>query len=211
VRLALAWGVLPFVPLLYPRLFLVLVALRPGPGVLLAGSILARDGDISLPAMLAIAVPLQLMWVWLYFLLGKAWQSEIDSDDRLPFVVSRLLQPNQIRRLRRVLRARGAWLVVLARFAMFPTGLLAAVAGASDMERRKFFPADGTAWLASCAVVVGAGYGLGLAEHASRIWLVGVGVAGLLVLSGALTWYLSRTPGSSSNRNRPRRARRGNR
>ena len=51
-------------------------------------------------AMLLVAVPLQLLIVWLYFLLGRAWQSEIHSDDTLPFLAARLLRRDQVRRLR---------------------------------------------------------------------------------------------------------------
>jgi hypothetical protein len=73
----------------------------------------------------------QLLIVWLYFLLGQAWQSAIHSDDTLPFLTARLLRRNQVRRIREALRAHGSRLVVPARFAIFPTGLLAATAGAS--------------------------------------------------------------------------------
>jgi membrane protein DedA with SNARE-associated domain len=143
---------LPLAPVLYPQLFPVLVVLRPSLGVLLAGAILARDGGILLPAMLGLAISLQLLWVWLYFPTGKAWQSEIDSDDKLPFITARLLQPRQVRRLRRLLRARGARFAVLARFAIFPTGLLAAAGGASDLPPRRFFSAGTVALLAACGL-----------------------------------------------------------
>jgi hypothetical protein len=43
------------VPVLYTHDFLVLVALRPSPGILLLGAILARQGGMSLGAMLIIA------------------------------------------------------------------------------------------------------------------------------------------------------------
>lgn len=136
----------------------------------------------------------RLLWVWLYFLLGQAWQAEIDSDDRLPFLTARLIQPRQVQRLRQVLRNRGVRLVVMARFAIFPTGMLAAAAGASDMPPRRFFPADGVALLVASGLVVGAGYGLGLAEHQSEVWITVAGALGLVALSGTLTWYLRRDP-----------------
>ena len=196
VRLALGLVALPLVPVLYRHYFLALLALRPSFGVLLAGAILARGGAVSLPAMLAVFIPLQLLFVWLYFLLGHEWESEINSDNKLPFLTARLLQPRQIRRLRRVLRRRGIRLVVMARFAIFPTGLLAATAGASDMKPKRFFIADGIALLVASGLVAGAGYGLGLAQRQSDTWLLAAGIAGLLALSGLLTWYLSRSPAS---------------
>jgi membrane protein DedA with SNARE-associated domain len=156
----------------------------------------------SLPARAAcrcgrchlIAVPLQLLIVWLYFLLGRAWEPEIHSDDTLPFLTARLLRRDQVRRVREALKAHGIRLVVLARFAIFPTDLLAATAGASDMKPARYSPADGLAFAAAAGLVVGAGYGLGLAQRQSDLWLTIIGAAGLVVLSGWLTWYVRRQP-----------------
>ncbi|HEX6526039.1 MAG TPA: hypothetical protein VF070_39410 [Streptosporangiaceae bacterium] len=145
VRTIAALVALPLLPVLYKHDFLALVALRPSLGVLLLGAILARQGGMSLWAMLLIAVPLQLLIVWLYFLIGRVWESEIHSDDSLPFFTARLLRRHQVRRLREALQAHGSRLVVLGRFAIFPTGLLAATAGASVMKPVRYFPADGLA------------------------------------------------------------------
>ncbi len=196
-RLTLAIVALPLAAFLYPRYFLVLVLLRPSLAVLLAGSILARQGHISLPEMIACAIPLQLAAVWIYFLLGDAWQSEIDSDDRLPFVTARLLQRSQVRRLRKLLRSHGMRLVVLARFAIFPAGLLAATAGASDLQPQRFFLADGLGLVCAVGLVVGTGYGLGIGTNEAGPWLVAIGVGGLVGISGYLTWKLWSSRNSS--------------
>ncbi len=193
-RTVTALVALPLVPVLYKQDFLALVALRPSLGMLLLGAILARQGGISLWGMLVIAVPLQLLVVWLYFVLGRAWESEIHSDDKLPFLTARLLRRDQVRRLREALKDHGTRLVVLARFAIFPTGLLAATAGASDMKAARYFPADGLAFAAAAGLVVGAGYGLGLAQRQSDLWLTIIGATGLIALSGLLTWYVRREP-----------------
>jgi membrane protein DedA with SNARE-associated domain len=190
VRLGFALVALPLAPFLYRHHFIVLVLLRPSMAVLLAGAILAREGDISIWAMLAAAVPLQLVAVWLYFLLGDAWQEEIDGDDQLPFMAARLLQPERVRHLRQTLRQHGPRLVLAARFAIFPVGLLAAAAGASDMAPRKFFPADGTGLVLVVGLVVGIGYGLGVSRHEVGPWLLVVGLAGLVALSALLTWRI---------------------
>jgi membrane protein DedA with SNARE-associated domain len=194
IRTIAALVALGLLPVLYRHGFLVLVALRPSLGILLLGAILARQGGTSLWAMLVIAVPLQVLIVWLYFLLGRAWQSEIDSDDKLPFVTARLLRRGQIRRVREALEEHGARLVALARFAIFPTGLLAATAGASGMKPARYFPADGLAFAAAAGLVVGAGYGLGLAERQSDVWLTVIGAVGLVAISSLLTWYVRREP-----------------
>ena len=194
VRLGLALIALPLIPVLYNHHFVVLVLLRPSLAILLAGSILARQGHVSLPAMLAAAVPLQLVAVWLYFLLGDAWQDEIESDEKLPFLTARLLKPEQVRHLRETLRDYGPRFVVMARFAIFPVGLLAATAGASDMAPRQFFPADGLGLVAAVGLVVGAGYGLGASPQEIGPWLLAVGLAGLVTLSAILTWRVWRGP-----------------
>jgi len=194
LRTIAALVALPLMPVLYQHDFLVLVALRPSLGILLLGAILARQGGMSLWAMLLVAVPLQLLIVWLYFLLGRAWQSEIHSDDTLPFLAARLLRRDQVRRVREALNEHGTRLVVLARFAIFPTGLLAATAGASGMKPARYFPADGLAFAAAAGAVIGSGYGLGLAQRQSDLWLTIIGAAGLVTLSGLLTWYIRREP-----------------
>ncbi|MDQ1436937.1 MAG: associated Golgi protein [Acidimicrobiaceae bacterium] len=192
VRLVAGAVALPLFPFLYRRHFVVLALLRPSQIVLLAGAFLARQGDVFLPTVLLAAVPLQVLAIWLYFALGRAWSEDIDGDDELPFVAARLLNRDQIRRLRDVLERKGARLVFLARFAIFPTGLLSATVGASDMEPRRFLWADGAGLALSTAASVGAGYVLGVAYGGARPWVVAVGVAGLIALSGTLTWLLQR-------------------
>jgi len=83
---------------------------------------------------------------------------------------------------------------VLARFAIFPTGLLAATAGASGMKPARYFPADGLAFAAAAGAVFGAGYGPSPAQRQSDLWLTIIGAAGLVALSGLLTWYVRREP-----------------
>jgi membrane protein DedA with SNARE-associated domain len=100
-----------------------------------------------------------------------------------------------LRRIREALKAHGSRLVVLARFAIFPTGLLAATAGASGMKPARYFPADGlTAFAAAAGRVAGAGYRLGLAQRESGLWPTVIGTAGLSVLSGLLRLYVRREP-----------------
>jgi membrane protein DedA with SNARE-associated domain len=202
LRVGLALVALPLAPFLYRHDFLVLVLLRPSMAVLLAGAILAREGYISIGAMLGAAVPLQLVAVWLYFLLGDAWQEEIDSDDQLPFMAARLLQPKRVRRLRQTLRRHGPRLVILARFAIFPVGMLAAAAGASDMAPRKFFPADATGLLVAVGLVVGIGYGLGVSRREVGPWLLALGLAGLIAMSALLTWRIWQGPSGNGRKSK---------
>jgi membrane protein DedA with SNARE-associated domain len=180
-------------PALFRHHFVVLALLRPSQIVILAGAFLARQHDVWLPAVLAAAVPLQVLAIWLYFALGRAWEKDLGKDDaELPFLAARVLSPGQIKRLKKVLKNKGARLVFLARFALFPTGLVAAAVGASDLEPRRYLLADAAGVVLSSAVSVGAGYGLGVAYGGARPWAAAAGLAGLLALSGTLTWLLQR-------------------
>jgi membrane protein DedA with SNARE-associated domain len=190
VRLILSAVALPLAPFLYRRHFVILALLRPSQGVLLAGAFLARQGHVFLPTVLAAAVPLQVLAMWLYFALGREWAEDIDADDDLPFLAARVLNHNQIRRLRDVLNHKGARVVFLARFAIAPTGLVAATVGASELEPRRYLLADGAGLVLATGASVGIGYVLGVAADAAGPWLVAAGVAGLIAASGTLTWLL---------------------
>ena len=192
VRVGLSLLAFPSAPFFFRHHFVVLVAMRPSATVLFIGALLARHGEVNLLSIIAAAVPLELLAVWLYFGLGRRWQHEIETDDELPTVTSRLLRPSQIRRLRKVLKREGPRFVMLARFAVFPTGLLAATAGATEMEPRRFFVPDGAALALSNGIVIGAGYLLGIPRQPGQMWIVVVGVAGLVALAGGLTVYLRR-------------------
>lgn len=192
VRVAAGVVALPLFPVLFREHFLVLVLLRPTQGVLLAGAFLARQGHVWLPQILLAAIPLQVVAIWLYFALGRLWKDDIDQEDGLPFAAARLLNRDQTRRLCGVLKKKGARLAFLARFAIFPTGLLSGAVGASELEPRRYLMADAAGLLAATAVSIGAGYVLGIAQDRAGPWLVAIGVAGVVVLSGTLTWLLQR-------------------
>ena len=192
MRVAAALLALPLFPMLYREHFLVLVLLRPTQGILLAGAFLARLGHVTLWQIVAAAIPLQLLAVWLYFGLGRTWSKDIDRDDELPFLAARILNRGQVRRIRKALEAKGARLAFIARFAIFPTGLLAGTIGASELAPRRFLGADGAGLVTATCASVGAGYVLGVAQDRAGPWLVAVGAAGLLALSATLTWLLQR-------------------
>jgi membrane protein DedA with SNARE-associated domain len=197
-RTVLGLVALGLAPVLFKRHFVVLALLRPSQSVILAGAFLAHQGDVWLPSVLAAAVPLQVVAIWLYFALGRTWNEELSKedddgdDDQLPFLAARILKPRHVRRLRRVLEHKGARLVFLARFAIFPTGMVSTAVGACDLEPRRYLPADLAGVLLATAASVGVGYGLGVAYDGARPWVVVAGVAGLLALTGTLTWLLQR-------------------
>lgn len=180
VRLAMGVAAIPLAPLLYEDHFLVLVFLRPAKEVFLAGGFLARQGDVSVGLLVLAAIPLSIFGVWHFFLLGRAYASEIDKGE-LSGVAAKVLTPERIEKLERSLEKRGPKLVFLGRLAVLSSAAVAAAAGAAKMEARKFFPWDLAGGLLSIAYTVAAGWFLGEAYEQAGPWIT---VAGVVALFG---------------------------
>jgi membrane protein DedA with SNARE-associated domain len=182
VRTVLGIAAIPLAPALYRKHFVILVLMRPTKEVLLAGGFLLRQGKVALMPVLAAAIPLAVLAVWLFYALGRAYKDEIEDDDALPGWAQRVLPPKRIKAMCRVLDKKGRPVVVVGRLAAFPSALMGAAAGASGMEPKAFLPADGLGALLSVAEVLGAGYAFGAAYKSAGPWLTGVGVAALLAI-----------------------------
>jgi len=182
IRTILGIVAIPLAPVLYRKHFLVLVLLRPTKEVLLAGGFLLRQGKVNLAVLLAACIPLAILGVWHFYFLGRGYAKEIQSGTAIPSFAGRLLPVKRIRKLCKVLDKRGTPIVVVGRLASFPSALLGAAAGASDMPAATFLPADLVGGLASIAEVIGAGYLLGEAYHDAGPWLTVVGVVALFAL-----------------------------
>ena len=186
IRAVLAVVAIPLAPFLYEEHFVALVLLRPTKEVLLAGGFLVRRGDVALLPILAAALPLMVLGVWLFYFLGRGFKEEIENCD-LPGIGGRLLPAKRINTLHDGLEHGGGKLIFLGRLAAFPSTMVAAAAGSSDMSTRKFLRADGLGAIAAIAEVVGAGFILGEAYKSAGPWLTAVGVvilAGAVVLLG---------------------------
>jgi membrane protein DedA with SNARE-associated domain len=81
---------------------------------------------------------------------------------------------------------------VLGRLAAFPSALLAAAAGASDLKPRRFLPADLAGAMLSFAEVLAAGFLLGDAYEDAGPWITALGVAVLVVLIVLLGRWIRR-------------------
>lgn len=198
LRGALGLLAIPLAPALFEDHFLLLVLLRPTKEVLLAGGFLLRQGDVSLPMMVLAAIPIAVFGVWLFFALGRAYGDELRDGSALPKWGTRVLPPERVKALCRVLERRGRSVVVLGRLAAFPSTMLSAAAGASDMKPGQFLPADALGALLSMAEVITAGYLLGAAYKQAGPWLTGVGVVVLAVASVLVGRWLKREESSSS-------------
>jgi membrane protein DedA with SNARE-associated domain len=182
-RTVLAIVAIPLAPVLFAEHFVVLVLLRPTKEVLLASGFLLREGDVNLAEVVAAAVPLAIVGVWLFYLLGRAYADEIQAGEGLPRWGEKLLPPERVRRLCRVLDEKGRPVVLVGRLAAFPSTLLGAAAGVSGMGARSFLAADAAGGVLSIAEVMVAGYVLGAAYKRAGPWLT---VAGVVVLVGLL-------------------------
>jgi membrane protein DedA with SNARE-associated domain len=195
-RVVLALVAIPLAPFLYRKHAVVLVLLRPTKDVLLLMGFLLRQGDVTLPPVVLAALPLLVFGVWLFFFLGRAYAKEIQKAD-LPGIAGRLLPPDRIGKLSDSVNEQGFKLVFLGRLAAFPSTLVAAAAGASEMSTGGFLLADGLGALASIVEVVGAGYLLGDAYDRAGPWLTAVGLVVLVLMAMVLGRNL-RTKGGPS-------------
>jgi membrane protein DedA with SNARE-associated domain len=187
LRGLLAAVAIPLAPALYKKHFMVLVLLRPTKDVLLAAGFLGRRGDVHLGLVILAAIPLAVFGVWVMFWLGRSFASEI-QDGTLPRWARRILPKDRIDDMCKVLEKRGDKVVIMGRLAAFPSTVMAAAAGVSGMETKRFLKADAIGALLSIAEVVGAGYLLGSAYKAAGPWVTVVGVA---VLFGGM-FYVGR-------------------
>jgi len=181
-------------PALWDRHFVLLAFLRPTKEILLAGGFLVRSHDVALASLVLAAVPLMLGGVWLFYWLGRAWSKEITSGEGLPSWAARLLPTERIKTLCGILQDKGSPVIFFGRLAVFPSTLLAAAAGASKMDAKRFLLADGLGGLVAIVEVVAAGYLLGESYERGSRWLTIIGVVVLLGMLVAIGRWLKGQP-----------------
>lgn len=192
LRGGLALLAIPLAPVLFREHFVILVLLRPTKEVLLAAGFLLRDDKVNLLPVLLAAIPMGFLGVWLFFWLGRSFREEIQSGDGLPKWATKILPPDRIKSMCRILERKGRWVIVVGRLAAFPSTVLAAAAGASGMAPRAFVPADALGGVLSVAEVMVTGYILGSAYERAGPWLTGVGVLVLFALMFLVGRWLRR-------------------
>lgn len=189
IRAVLSLLAIPAAAALFRDHFVVLVLLRPTKEVLLAGGFALRADRVAPLALLVAAVPLLVLGVWHFFALGRLYGSELDG---LPRWGKKVLSPDRVKAMCRVLDKRGMPVVVLGRLAAFPSSVVAAAAGASAMPVRRFLVADAIGALLSFVVMVGAGFALGEAYDEAGPWVTAAGVAALIGLAVFVGWRLKK-------------------
>ena len=202
LRGVLAVAAIPLAPALYRDHVALLVLLRPSKEVLLFAGYAVRQGDVSLPVVIAAALPLLVVAVWVFYALGRVYAAELQDAD-LPGIAGRLLPRKRITTLCAAMQERGLTFVFLGRLASMPSTLVAAAAGSAEVEARTFALADAAGALTSLAAMLFAGYVLGEAREAAGPWFT---VAGAIVLLGLLTLLGKRLSDVGRTRRGPRRA-----
>jgi membrane protein DedA with SNARE-associated domain len=183
LRVALALLAVPIAPLVYRDNFLLLVLIRPSKEVLLAAGFLFRQDELPLWAIVLAALPLHVLGIWQFFYLGRAFAPEIRAHALKP-PASRLLPQKRIDKLDHLLEHKGDRLVFLGRLAAFPAIFLAAAAGSSRADERRFLLHDGAGALLGLAELLALGYLLGAAyaREGTTFALLGAGIV-LVVLA----------------------------
>jgi membrane protein DedA with SNARE-associated domain len=186
-------------PALYRDHVALLVLLRPTKEVLLLAGYVAHEHRVNLLVVVAATIPLLVLGVWLFYVLGRAYSDEIDGCD-LPGIAGRLLPPERIAKLREVLGERGWSLVALGRVAVMPSSLVAASAGSSEMPAHMFISADSLGSVASLVLMLGAGWVLEGAHDQAGPWLTVLGVLALLAVLVLLGRKMRSSPVRSEHR-----------
>ena len=145
VRAALSLIAIPLAPFLYRKHAAVLILLRPTKETLLYEGYAVHHGDVSLPVAILAALPMLLLGVWQFYALGRMYKAEIRKQE-LPGIAGRVLPPGRVQKLQRALKSQGDKVVFLARLAAMPSSLIAAAAGSSGYDWRRFLR---TLWVAS--------------------------------------------------------------
>jgi membrane protein DedA with SNARE-associated domain len=192
-RYVVPLAVIPAIPFLIARGELaLLVLLRPQKEfLLLAAAQLARTGAPSVTLLLAAYIPFMVVAVWAFFIVGRIFRPALDAGEA-PRWLTRILPPQQLDIGRRVIGRRGPLIAVMGRMAALPPTIMAAAAGASDVDARRYLAADLVGAFGSFALMVGAGLVLGEAYDDYGIWITVAGVVVLVALIALITRWVRR-------------------
>jgi membrane protein DedA with SNARE-associated domain len=189
-RYAVPLLALPLVPLLITDRLPLLVLLRPTKDFLLLGGGQRRVlGEPDVLLLLAAYLPLMLFGVWAFYAVGRAYREPLRTGGG-PDWLRRTIPPDKLEIAQAVLAKRGPSIAILGRLAALPPTVIAAAAGVSDVDTRRFLVADAIGALASFAMVVAAGYALGRAWEQGGVWLTAAGLVLFIALIALLTRWL---------------------
>lgn len=189
-RYTIPIAAIPLAAALIPDRIPLLTLLRPGKEVLLlAGGLWSTDGRPSLLMVFVAYLPLMVVSVWGFFALGRAYSGDLERGEG-PDWLHRVVPPEKFEATKRVIAKRGVTVAILGRVAALPPTILAAAAGTSPVDTRRYLAADAVGAVLAFAVTVGVGVGLGRAYERGGIWLTVAGIAVLLFAINRFTRWL---------------------
>jgi len=192
LRYAIPLAAIPLIPVLIVDRVALLVLLRPQKEfLLLGGGQLRVLGTPSVGLLFAAYVPLMIVAVWAFFAVGRAYGPALRAGEG-PAWLQRAIPTRQLVVAQRVLAKHGPVIAVLGRVAALPPTVLAAAAGVSDVDARRYLVADLLGALLGFAVAVGAGYTLGRAYERGGVWLTVAGLAVFVAMIVLLTAWIRR-------------------
>jgi membrane protein DedA with SNARE-associated domain len=191
-RFGIPLAAIPLIPFLLVNDIALLVLLRPQKEFLLVGGGQSRYlGEPAIVALLLAYLPLGVLAVSAFFLVGRAYRRALADGDG-PAWLHRAIPPKQLDMARKVLARRGPVIAVLGRIAALPPTVLGAAAGLSDVSPRRYLLADAVGAILAFGITVGAGYALGRAYEDGGVWLTAAGVALFVVMIVLLTRWIQR-------------------
>lgn len=188
LRFGIPLAAIPAIPLLIVDDITWLVLLRPQKEFLLVGG--AQTRVLGHPGFLALFLaylPLGVLSIGGFFLAGRAYRHALRTGTG-PRWLHRAIPPAQLELGQRVLARRGPVIALIGRLAAMPPTVLAAAAGLSDVDPRRYLLADGVGAVLAFGMSAGAGFVLGRAYETGGVWLTAVGV----LLFGLIIWLLTR-------------------
>jgi membrane-associated protein len=180
------------IPFLLVNDIALLVLLRPQKEFLLVGGGQSRFlGEPDLLLLFLAFLPLGLLAVPAFFVVGRAYRGALE-DGTGPGWLHRAIPPKQLHVAQRVLARRGPSIAFLGRIAALPPTVLAAAAGLSDVDWRRYLLADALGAVVAVSATLGIGFALGRAYEDGGAWLTGGGVILFFVLILLLTHWIRR-------------------
>ncbi len=190
-RYAIPLIALPFIPLLFPDHIESLLLIKPTKDVVLASGWLTRIGRANGALAFAAYLPLMLFANWAFFFVGRAYGERLRRGEG-PGWLTRALPPDRFDIADRVLVAHGPAIAVIGRVAALPPTILAAAAGTSAIETRRYLLADAAGAVIAFGTTFSAGLALGEAYQRAGLWLSAASLLLMLGLVAVLARWVRR-------------------
>lgn len=168
----------------------LLTLLRPAKETLLfAGGVLRVTGEPSALLLFLAYLPLMVVAVWVFFLLGRMYGPTLTAPGNESWL-TRMVPPKYVRATQLLLADRGPVIAILARIVAAPPTILAAAAGTAPVNAVRYLAADAVGAAVSFGMMLGLGLALGEAyERAGTPVTIATFVVLLVAISAGQNWF----------------------